>query len=363
MVISFPHLGNTAIAGRALFEELRIKCITPEAVSRKTLEIGSKYSPEDICLPYKLMVGNYIDAINKGADTIIITGSCGPCRYGEYCELQRNVLRKIKNDVNLIVIDSPGDIGKEELLNRIKYISSNSPLSKEKKIAAFVKGIRIINNIDKLEKMLRIKAGYEIETGECKRLLQSCKKELMDTEGIDGKLSMLKEYYRRALKVKVDKTRNPVKIAVIGEIYTIIEPYSNLFLEDKLMDLGVSTYKMLYPSWWVKNTFLKAVKLDSLKIKKYSKEYMPYYIGGHGKECIGEAVIASTKGLDGAIQVFPFGCMPEIVSKSVLPNISKDRNFPIMSLIVDELTGEAGYITRIEAFVDLLERRKRRCII
>ena len=34
-----------------------------------------------------------------------------------------------------------------------------------------------------------------------------------------------------------------------------------------------------------------------------------------------------------------------------------------MTLVVDELTGEAGYVTRIEAFIDLLERRNRRCII
>jgi predicted nucleotide-binding protein (sugar kinase/HSP70/actin superfamily) len=50
--------------------------------------------------------------------------------------------------------------------------------------------------------------------------------------------------------------------------------------------------------------------------------------------------------------------MPEIVSKSILPTISKDKNFPILTLIVDEMTGEAGYITRLEAFLDLLERRK-----
>ncbi|MCW6108815.1 2-hydroxyglutaryl-CoA dehydratase, partial [Clostridium sporogenes] len=36
---------------------------------------------------------------------------------------------------------------------------------------------------------------------------------------------------------------------------------------------------------------------------------------------------------------------------------SKNENFPIMSLVVDEMTGEAGYSTRIEAFIDLLERR------
>jgi len=55
--------------------------------------------------------------------------------------------------------------------------------------------------------------------------------------------------------------------------------------------------------------------------------------------------------------------MHEIVSKSILPTISKDLDFPVMSLVVDDMTGEAGYITRIEAFIDLLERRREKCII
>lgn len=31
---------------------------------------------------------------------------------------------------------------------------------------------------------------------------------------------------------------------------------------------------------------------------------------------------------------------------------------PILTLLIDEMTGEAGYITRIEAFIDMLKRRR-----
>jgi len=124
------------------------------------------------------------------------------------------------------------------------------------------------------------------------------------------------------------------------------------------MDYGVSTKRRLTPSWWVKDTALKPFKLNSLDIKKNAKEYLTLGIGGHAKECIGEAVMAFKEGYDGAIQIFPMGCMPEIVSKSILPTISNDKDFPIMSLVVDEMTGEAGFVTRIEAFLDLLERRR-----
>jgi predicted nucleotide-binding protein (sugar kinase/HSP70/actin superfamily) len=124
------------------------------------------------------------------------------------------------------------------------------------------------------------------------------------------------------------------------------------------MDYGISTKRMLTPSWWLKNLVLSPMNMNQLDIKKKSKEYLPMMIGGHARECIGEAVLAYEEGFDGAIQIFPMGCMPEIVSKAILPKISKDKDFPIMTLVVDEMTGEAGYVTRIEAFVDLLERRK-----
>ena len=38
----------------------------------------------------------------------------------------------------------------------------------------------------------------------------------------------------------------------------------------------------------------------------------------------------------------------------------EDCEIPILPLILDEQTGRAGYITRIEAFVDLMRRRKRK---
>ncbi len=41
-----------------------------------------------------------------------------------------------------------------------------------------------------------------------------------------------------------------------------------------------------------------------------------------------------------------------------MPAVGRDFGIPTLTLIVDEMTGEAGYLTRVEAFVDLLKRRK-----
>jgi predicted nucleotide-binding protein (sugar kinase/HSP70/actin superfamily) len=129
------------------------------------------------------------------------------------------------------------------------------------------------------------------------------------------------------------------------------------------MEYGVSSKRMLTPSWWVKDMLLSPLGINSRDIHRASKDYIPLCIGGHAVECVGEAVLAADDGFDGAIQIFPMGCMPEIVSKTILSKISRDKDFPIMTLIVDEMTGEAGYITRVEAFLDLLERRRKENVL
>lgn len=363
MKITFPNLGNTVYAAKILFEDLNIECILPTPSNNGTLEKGSKYSPEEICLPFKIMLGSYIQSIEKGADTIIIPGSCGPCRYGEYCELQMNIMKRLGYKLDFIVLDYPSDIGKKEFLSRVCKIVCPESNKKATIFNALWNAHKTIDLIDRIETKARYLSGFELKEGQCKMLLKECKEEALMCKGGEEMISHLKSYLSKINNIKIDKNKRPLKIAIIGEIYNILEPFSNHFIEDKLMDYGVSSKKKLNPSWWVKNAALSPLKINSLDIRLSSKKYLPYYVGGHGRECIGEAVLAKKHGFDGAIQIFPMGCMPEIVSKSILPTISKDKDFPIMSLIMDEMTGEAGYDTRLEAFIDLLERRKKRCII
>lgn len=363
MKITFPHLGNVYLGAKALFDGLGIDYVIPPLNSKLSLEIGSAQSPEEICMPFKIMIGNYIQAIEKGADTVIILGSCGPCRFGEYCEMQMKLFKKLGYDLDFVLIDAPKEIGVKELFNRINKISSNSNKTKQEKIRALYDALKVINLIDQIEAKAHYLSGYENNKGECKRILNSCKSEALSCENPKEMIKLLLDYKKKINNIDIDLKKDPIKIAIIGEIYTIIDPLSNLFIEDKLMDYGVSTKRTLSPSWWIKNTLLIPGKLGSRNIKKVSKEYISLNIGGFSRECIGEAIVAKNEGFHGAIQILPVGCMPEIVSKSVLTSVSRDKDFPIMSLVVDEMTGEAGYITRIEAFIDLLERREKKCII
>ena len=93
---------------------------------------------------------------------------------------------------------------------------------------------------------------------------------------------------------------------------------------------------------------------------KRAKPYLEHRLGGKAQESIGSAILYKEHGWDGMIHLYPFTCMPEIISRSILPQVSKEIDFPILSLVLDEHTGEAGLQTRLEAFVDMLKRREEK---
>ncbi len=363
MKVTFPHMGNIYMAAKISMDGLGIDYVIPPFCSRKSLEIGSRISPEEMCLPFKIMMGNYVQSIQQGADAILLVGSRGPCRFGEYTELQYRLLKKAGYNVEFVVAKFPEEEDKEMNVKSLAALVEGNGMSKGAMTAALLRGLRSMYLVDWLERRGHINAGYEENPGESARLYKEAMKTVFAENNAARAFAMLKDYKRRMEKVRLSKGKQPLKIAIIGEIYTIIEPFSNLNIEDKLTAMGVSTTRRLTPSWWITDTIQRFFRVNGLDVIRYAGEYLPQWIGGHARECVAEAVMADERNYDGAIQVYPMGCMPEVVARSILPTVSKDRDFPVLTLVVDEMTGEAGYMTRIEAFLDLLERRKKTCII
>ncbi len=49
--------------------------------------------------------------------------------------------------------------------------------------------------------------------------------------------------------------------------------------------------------------------------------------------------------------------MPEIIAQNIMPKTKE--NLPVLTILCDEQLAKPGMLTRLEAFVDLLERRRR----
>lgn len=108
MKVTMPNLGNlTSIAGKALLSNLGHEVILPPPNTKRTLDLGVRYSPEYCCLPLKIVLGNFIEALEKGADTIIMAGGCGPCRFGYYSEIQRMILKSLGYKFEMISLEVP----------------------------------------------------------------------------------------------------------------------------------------------------------------------------------------------------------------------------------------------------------------
>ena len=69
-------------------------------------------------------------------------------------------------------------------------------------------------------------------------------------------------------------------------------------------------------------------------------------------------MIYARNGYDGLIHLAPFTCMPEIVAQNIMRSTKED--LPVLALLCDEQMAKPGMITRLEAFVDLLQFRKKK---
>ena len=79
------------------------------------------------------------------------------------------------------------------------------------------------------------------------------------------------------------------------------------------------------------------------------------------KTAVSEAVTNSIEhGYDGIIHIKSAFCTPEIGAMPIISKIAEEKDVPVLFLTFDANTSEIGVKTRLEAFYDMLEMRKKR---
>lgn len=352
MQITFPHMGDMAVAVKALFQELGFSVVVPPPISRKTLNLGVKYSPEFACLPFKINLGNFMEALDKGADLIVMGGGCGPCRFGYYAEVQREILQEMGYEFSMYVIE-PG------IINNIRKIRETfGPLPFRKVVSAVRLAWNKARAIDDIYKLVLEKRALEVEEGLVDKLYAGFIRKIDETMSLDEVRRLRREYREKIEDTSAKYKRGiPLKVGLVGEIYLVLEPFVNLEIEKRLGQLGVMVERDLYMTNWLLN-FLH-LRNDEKHIRRAARKYLGSFVGGHGIDSVGNTVRYSRRGFDGVIQLGPFTCMPEIIARSILPAVSKGEGIPVLTFFFDEHSADAGIQTRLEAFVDLLERKKR----
>mgnify|MGYP000962088019 CR=1 FL=1 len=357
--VTFPHMGHIHIALKAMLESIGLEVIVPPPITKRTLSRGIQYSPEFACLPLKINLGNFLEAFDLGANTIVMAGGWGPCRFGYYAQVQREILRDLGCNFELIVLEAP-DTKFSAILGQVKELAGNCSW---RQIGYAVRlGWEKVKALDALEIRVQQLRPREIRGGQVEAMYREVLNDIDRAANIKQIRAALQEGYSRFQKLILDMEKPVVRIGLVGEIYTVLEPFTNLHIERHLGRLGAEVTRSIYLSQWV-NDHLFAGLLRIPSTKTYwnlSVPYINYWVGGHGRETVGGAVYFAQQGYDGVIQIGPLTCMPEIVAQSILPQVSLEQGIPVLTLYFDEHSGEAGLLTRLEAFVDLVRRRKKR---
>ncbi len=356
MKVTFPHLGPLHLVVTQLLSYLGIPFISPPLNGHSALSKGASISPEEICLPFKYMAGNLALAHDIGADTAVMMATSGPCRLGEYGELLKAVLDDVGYCYRWILVDDLASIGIKETFRRLKQINAESSAGTIRTVIGTIMAVRLLHKVDKFRNKAEEKAGYLEESFEAVKLLHETEEELQKADSFKKCFSILKHSKRKLAGFTTKENADPVRILIAGEIYTSIETDANGRLEEKLMAMGCCVRRHIDISWWIRHTILEAVIPDKLT-NLFRRGYpIGNNVGGYGRETV--AKIVKDRWSDGIIKIMPAGCMPEIVTKAFCESIQDSSDVRILNLIYDEMSGQAGYDTRIEAFVDMLERRK-----
>lgn len=358
--VAFPHMGNIYVVWGSALRRLGVEPYIPPYSSKRTLSLGTKNSPESICLPYKLILGNFIEAIEGGVDYVAMISSPGICRLGEYGAGIQNSLEEMGYKANYIELQLyDGVKGMYKFLTELTGIKNPITI-----VRAIVFALRKVFVTDRMENLLSYYRAREIKTGDAEKAFKKGLKLVYETNHYKELKKAEKQAIELIKAVEIDENREVLHVDLTGEIYLVQDPFSNQNIERELGKMGVQTRRTLTVSSFLKDAiipkFLVKGETHLERSFRLAKPYLSRDIGGDSLECVSDIVFANEKGKDGIIHVSPFTCMPEIMSQNFFPAMRENCDIPILPLIMDEQTGKAGYITRLEAFVDLMRRRKRK---
>lgn len=351
MKVSFPHMANYWIVLKALLESMGIEVVVPPRMSERTRELGCKYSPEFACIPFKMNLGSMIEALEMGADVLIQPGSKGACRYGFYSTVQEMILKDLGYKFEMIGMGSSG-------FNFIHVYRMFKKLNRKITFFRFVRSLkyawRKLYAIDLIEDKIRRFIPYSEGYTYMKKIHRDFLVKIDNASSFKEIDKVREEFNKKLGTIRKLTDSDKVKIGIVGELYVVIDPDTNLNIEDQLSKMEVEIIRSMSLTHLIRKYFNR----EKINYGEIAKPYLEYDVSAHGQMSVAETISFSKNKIDGVIHLKPHGCMPEVVAMSALYKVNKDYKIPMLFFSFDEHTSPTGIATRLEAFIELIKRRK-----
>ena len=295
MKLGLPRFGVYSNLLKHFIEGLGVEVIMPAKITREMIGLGAANSADMVCFPMKYTLGQEIWALEHGATDLVMFNSCGICRLKHYHQIQELVLK---------------DLGYQFKMN---VITKKNILST----------IRQWGHISHLEAYRRMKRVY----------------------------SEIKEVEVRTYGFLPERQ---IKIGIVGEVGTMLEPDINFDIVKKLQRLGVNVHMSITITDYLNESTEKGSKKDI----KEAKELLSQELGGHGFQSIVNTIYYGKQGYDGVIHLMPLSCAPEATVEPIVDHVADKYGISLYRFAFDESAFEVGFDTRLGTFCSMLKRRK-----
>jgi len=267
----------------------------PAKITREMINLGAANSADMICFPAKYTLGQEIWALERGATDLAMFSSCGICRLKHYHEIQELILRDLGYQFTMNVIT------KKNILSTVR------------------------------------KWGHLSHFGAYRRM---------------------KRVYSEIKEVEASTycflPERPLKIGIVGEIGTALEPDINFDIVRKLQQLGANVDMSITITDYLNESTEKGSKEDI----KEAKSLLSQELGGHGFQSIVNTIFYAKNHYDGVIHILPLSCMPESTVEVIVDHVADKYGIPLYRFAFDESAFEVGFDTRLSTFCSMLRRRK-----
>ncbi|MBU4240317.1 MAG: hypothetical protein KKE43_02320 [Actinobacteria bacterium] len=312
---------------KTMLEGLGTKVVLSKPTGKRLVEDGVRYCVDDICVPVKLYYGHVLE-LKDIVDRLFLTRlvSVEKCDSDTYtCPKLIGLPDMIRSSIE----------GLPPIIEFVVDIQNRSIHSSARRLGEMLDTPPALTR-KALSRAIDVQARYE------GKLLGGLTPEDAMSAAFSGNGG--------SGGVRAGSGDGPapgLNVALVGHEYLLHDHFISHNLPSRLSRLGSCV------------TYMTEVPPDVIEaeLARY-----PEISWSYEKELLGSAsYFLHREDIDGVMLVMCFACGPDsIVGEIIQREVRTESSPPLMTLVLDEHTGQAGVATRVEAFVDLLRRSRRK---
>lgn len=282
------------------FRNLGCEVVLSDNTNKYILDCGVKHCSNETCLPVKVFHG-HVYSLKDKVDYIFIPRytSLDKDEYTcpKFCGLPDMTLLNLKRQIKVLEVRIHIDAMPHETFESLKEIATALGINYPDVIEAFKNALK----------------AYD-----------------------DSKKSTLEK------SRFINNEGNKTAISILGHPYMIYDQYLSMKLFEKLEKRNITIYTPR--------------DIDHETKRKNAYPFQGKVFWDVGFELLGSAfTFASAPSVKGIIYLTPFACgVDAFVLEFIERRFKMHYNVPLLKLTIDEHTGEAGFDTRLEAFLDMV---------